>query len=101
MTEQPPVVFVIDDDPSTREAIGDLLGSVGLQVRLFGSTQDFLASERPDAPGCLVLDVRLPGPSGLDFQRELAQSAIALPPTCCSIAYARRSKRARRVGGQA
>jgi FixJ family two-component response regulator len=79
MSEEPPVVFVIDDDPSVRDALAGLLRSVGLEVLAFGSTQEFLQSERPDRPGCLVLDVRLPGRSGLDFQRELAQIGIHLP----------------------
>ena len=79
MTESPPVVFVIDDDESIREALDSLLRSVGLEVQSFGSTQEFLRSKRPDAPGCLVLDVRLPGLSGLDFQRELGESDIHLP----------------------
>jgi FixJ family two-component response regulator len=79
MSEEPPVVFVIDDDPSVRDALAGLLRSVGLNVFSFGSTQEFLQSERPDLPGCLVLDVRLPGRSGLDFQRELAQTGIHLP----------------------
>jgi FixJ family two-component response regulator len=76
---EPPVVFVIDDDESVREAVEDLLHSVGLQVRAFGSAQEFLQSQRPDAPGCIVLDVRLPGASGLEFQRVLHQSNIGLP----------------------
>jgi FixJ family two-component response regulator len=79
MSEEQHVVFVIDDDPSVRDALAGLLRSVGLEVRSFGSTQEFLHSERPDMPGCLVLDVRLPGRSGLDFQRELAQTGIHLP----------------------
>jgi FixJ family two-component response regulator len=79
MTEEHPVVFLIDDDPSVRDALKSLLRSVGLEVRAFGSAQEFLRSKRPDAPGCLVLDVRLPGPSGLDFQRDLAESNIPLP----------------------
>jgi FixJ family two-component response regulator len=79
MTESPPVVFVIDDDKSIREALASLLRSVGLEVQSFGSTHEFLRSKRPDAPGCLVLDVRLPGLSGLDFQRELNASDIHLP----------------------
>lgn len=74
-----PVVFVIDDDLSVREAVEDLLQSIGLRVQAFGSTQEFLDSKRPDAPGCLVLDVRLPGASGLEFQRSLLQSTIRLP----------------------
>jgi FixJ family two-component response regulator len=79
MSEEQPLVFVVDDDPSVREALAGLLRSVGLEVRSFGSTQEFLQSKRSDAPGCLVLDVRLPGRSGLDFQRELAESGIHLP----------------------
>src|SRR6201987_5106541 len=73
------VVFVIDDDPSMRAALEDLVTSVGLQVRLFASPQEFLHSEPPDIPGCLVLDVRLPGMSGLTFQNELAKAGISLP----------------------
>ena len=79
MPDVPAVVFVIDDDPSMRGALEDLVGSVGLQVRPFASPQDFLQSQRPDAPGCLVLDVRLPGMSGLTFQKELAKLGVALP----------------------
>jgi FixJ family two-component response regulator len=66
-----PVVFVIDDDALVRDAIEDLLQSVGLEVRLFASPGEFLKSRRPDAPGCLVLDVRLPEQSGIDFQKAL------------------------------
>ena len=79
MSEEQPVVFVIDDDPSVRDALAGLLRSVGLAAQAFASTQEFLQGERPDAPGCLVLDVRLPGRSGLDFQREMAASGIYLP----------------------
>jgi FixJ family two-component response regulator len=79
MTEEHPVVFVIDDDRSVREALEGLLRSVGLSVHAFASTQDFMQAARPDAPGCLVLDVRLPGLSGLDFQRELSKSTNPLP----------------------
>jgi FixJ family two-component response regulator len=79
MSEEQPVVFVVDDDQSVREVLASLLRSVGLEVQSFGSTQEFLQSKRADAPGCLVLDVRLPGRSGLDFQRELAESGIHLP----------------------
>jgi len=79
MTEPTPIVFVVDDDPSVRRAIKRLVGSVGLEVELFGSAQEFLRSKRPDAPSCLVLDIRLPGVSGLDFQRELAQANIHIP----------------------
>jgi RNA polymerase sigma factor (sigma-70 family) len=79
MREEQPVVFVIDDDASVRDAIADLLRSVGLTVESFGSTREFLQRERPDVPGCIVLDVRLPGPSGLEFQRTLSNSSIHLP----------------------
>jgi FixJ family two-component response regulator len=73
------VIYIIDDDPSVREALEDILDSVGLEAQSFGSTQEFLRSKRPNAPGCLVLDVMMPGKSGLDFQRELATSNIELP----------------------
>jgi FixJ family two-component response regulator len=79
MPDVPAVVFVIDDDPSMRAALEDLVGSVGLQVRAFAAPQDFLQSKRPEAPGCLVLDVRLPGMSGLTFQKELAMRGVTLP----------------------
>ena len=79
MSNPASVVFVVDDDPSVRRAIQRLVESVGLQVQLFGSAQEFLGSKRPDAPSCLVLDIRLPGISGLDFQRELAESNIHIP----------------------
>src|SRR4029077_19447141 len=79
MPDVPAVVFVIDDDPSMRGALEDLVGSVGLQVRPFASPQDFLQSKLPDAPGCLVLDVRLPGMSGLAFQKELTRLGVDLP----------------------
>jgi FixJ family two-component response regulator len=77
-TDQP-TVFIIDDDASVREALEDLFNSVGLGVEAFVSAQQFLQSKRPDAPGCIVLDVRLPGPSGLEFQRTLMKSGIFLP----------------------
>jgi FixJ family two-component response regulator len=79
MISERPVVFVVDDDVSVREALRNLLLSVGLQVRTFETAQQFLAEEKPDAPGCLVLDVRLPGLSGLDLQRELAKAGIEIP----------------------
>jgi len=79
MTEPQAVVFVIDDDPSMRVALEDLVGSVGLQVQAFASPLEFLGYKRPDAPGCLVLDVRLPGMSGLTFQQELVKEGITLP----------------------
>src|SRR5712672_4203034 len=74
-----PTVFVIDDDAAVRTAIQGLLKSVGLQSQCFGTTQEFLSSRRPDAPSCLVLDVRLPGVNGLDFQRELADAGFRIP----------------------
>lgn len=73
------IVHIIEDDASLRQAIDSLLRSVGLSTRSYGSVQSFLEGERPDAPGCLVLDVRLPGMSGLDFQSNLASHQIALP----------------------
>jgi FixJ family two-component response regulator len=79
MSSEAPVVFVIDDDVSMREALRNLLRSVGLRVETFETAREFLTSQRPDAPGCLVLDVRLPGLSGLDLQRELAKSDIKVP----------------------
>jgi FixJ family two-component response regulator len=74
-----PTVFVIDDDDLVRAAIQGLLKSVGLQVETFGTTQEFLSCKRPDGPNCLVLDVRLPGVNGLDFQRQLAESGVRIP----------------------
>ncbi len=79
MTEAPATIIVIDDDPEIREALGSLLRSVGFAVNLLASVGDFLRSERPDGPTCLVLDVRLPGQSGLDFQLELSRENIQLP----------------------
>ena len=79
MQESDPTVLVIDDDPELRSSVGRLLRSVGLDARLFVSVPDFLKSERPVGPTCLVLDVRLPGPSGLDFQRELVESDVQIP----------------------
>jgi FixJ family two-component response regulator len=74
-----PIVFVIDDDASMRRALSNLFQSVGLEVELFGSASDMLQSKLPDVAGCLVLDVRLPGLSGLDFQTELAKANIHIP----------------------
>jgi len=78
VSENKPVVFVIDDSPSVRDALDSLIRSVHLNVQAFGSIEEFLQFKRPDAPGCIVLDVRLPGLSGLDFQREMAKSNIDL-----------------------
>jgi len=77
--EPSPVVFVVDDDASIRESLTDLFLSIGLCVETFASAAEFLQSKLPDAPGCLVLDVRLPGLSGLDFQAELARAGIGIP----------------------
>ena len=78
-SESQPIVFVIDDDELIREALRSLLRSVGLRVELFGAASEFLKSKLPDAPSCLVLDVRLPGVSGLDFQTELAKANVHIP----------------------
>ena len=72
-------VLIIDDDADLRNSVGRLLKSVGLNAQLFASIPDFLKTERPNTPACLVLDIRLPGKSGLDFQRELAAANIHLP----------------------
>jgi FixJ family two-component response regulator len=74
-----PIVFVVDDDGSMREALVDLISSVGLSVQAFKCAQEFLNCRKPDAPACLVLDVRLPGASGLDLQRELLRSETPIP----------------------
>ena len=73
------MVFVVDDDAGMRAAIQGLLKSVGLRSETFGTGQDFLRSKRPDTPSCLVLDVRLPGVNGLDFQRQLTDAGICIP----------------------
>ena len=74
-----PVVFVVDDDPSMREALSSLFRSVGLRVEVFGSAPELLQGEFPDVASCLVLDIRLPKRSGLDFQAELAKAKIEIP----------------------
>src|ERR1035438_8881745 len=79
MAGEEPVVYVVDDDAAARAAIQSLLHSVGLRAETFGSAQEFLANYSPDAPACLVLDVRLPGVSGLDFQRDLAARSATIP----------------------
>lgn len=79
MVEQPPTVMVIDDDPGVRDSLGKLLRSAGFRVSLLGSVGEFLAADRPEGPTCLVLDVRLPGQSGLELQRELAGAKRQLP----------------------
>jgi FixJ family two-component response regulator len=79
ITPEGPIVFVVDDDPSMRPAMESLIRSIGLRVKSFPSAHDFLHYERPDAPACLVLDVRLPGLSGLDLQHELVSAGNAIP----------------------
>jgi|SRR5579863_4710603 FixJ family two-component response regulator len=79
MNPADPIVFVIDDDASVRDAVKRLIASVGLRVETFGSTREFLAAKRPDVPACLVLDVRLPDVSGLEFQGELAELDFQIP----------------------
>jgi FixJ family two-component response regulator len=79
MSEPEPLVIVIDDDAPTRETLSSLIRSVGLRVELFGSAQEFLKSDRRDAPGCLVLDIRLRGIGGLDLQGRLAAANIRIP----------------------
>src|SRR6516162_11959536 len=74
-----PLVFVVDDDPSVRSSLKFLLSTVGLQAETFDSADSFLHKKRPDVPSCLVLDVRLPGVSGIDFQRELTARNISIP----------------------
>src|SRR5258707_7135194 len=74
-----PTVFIIDDDPQVRTSIAGLLKSVGLRSDVFGTPQEFLDRQRPDGPSCLVLDVRLPGMNGLDFQRALAEKGVPIP----------------------
>jgi FixJ family two-component response regulator len=74
-----PVVLVVDDDAAVRESLGDLLSSVGISTMLFGSTQELLDAGLPDRPACLVLDLRLPGASGLELQSRLAEMGIAIP----------------------
>ena len=79
MNEKNPLVFVVDDDASVRDSLEDLIGSAGLEAQTFASAQEFLASPRPDVPSCLVLDVKLPGLSGLDLQQELAKLDVQIP----------------------
>ena len=78
MNPEEPIVFAVDDDVSMREALSRLFRSTGIRAQIFASAEDFLALKRPDAPACLVLDVRLPGLSGLELQRELADVAIPI-----------------------
>lgn len=79
MSDRRPTIFVVDDDPSVREAVGNLLESVGFDAQTFSSTEGFRNAPRPDAPSCLVLDIKLPGANGLDFQEALARAGISIP----------------------
>jgi FixJ family two-component response regulator len=79
MPDPRPTIFVVDDDASVRDAISNLLESVGLEAKVFGSTEEFRNAPRPNSPGCLVLDVRLPGVNGLDFQESLQKAGIFIP----------------------
>jgi FixJ family two-component response regulator len=79
MAEEGPIVYIVDDDAGVREALDSLIRSVGFSVRTFASAHDFLGSKFSTAPGCLVLDVRLPGLSGLDLQRELSRAGVSIP----------------------
>jgi len=79
MTETDAMVFVVDDDAPMRESLMNLIRSVGLRAELFASAQEFLRSKRPDVPSCLVLDVRLPGLSGLDLQRRTSEAGLEIP----------------------
>jgi FixJ family two-component response regulator len=79
MSETHPTVFVVEDDASVRDAIGNLLESVGIRSQMFGSTAEFVQGKRHEAPGCLVLDIRLPGKNGLDFQEELQKAGVDIP----------------------
>lgn len=79
MSDPKCIVFVVDDDPLVRDSVADLLGSAGFAAQTFGSATEFIEAKRPDIPACLILDVDLPGLSGLDLQTELARSGIAVP----------------------
>ena len=79
MSSKLSVVFVVDDDVSIREALKNLFRSVGLNVKTFGTAQEFLSNRQADVSGCLVLDVRLPGLSGLDLQRQLIEANVQIP----------------------
>lgn len=79
MTEPEPAIFVVDDDASVRDAISNLLDSVGLPAQAFASAEEFMNARRPDVPSCLILDVRLPGRNGLEFQDELEKEGVRIP----------------------
>jgi FixJ family two-component response regulator len=77
--DEPPIVHIVDDDDSLRQGLSSLLRSIGLTAVTYNSPQEFLQTDRLDAPGCIVLDIRLPGMSGLDFQEQLAELGVRLP----------------------
>ena len=79
MSKAEPTVFIVDDDAQMRESLRNLIRSVGLRVELFASAQEFLQGEHPDRPSCLVLDVRMPGLSGLDLQRQNSEAGLEIP----------------------
>jgi FixJ family two-component response regulator len=79
MSEADPTVFIVDDDAPLRESLRNLIRSVGLRVELFASAQEFLQSQQPDTPSCLVLDVRMPGLSGLDLQKQTSEAGLEIP----------------------
>ncbi|MEI7256741.1 response regulator transcription factor [Dickeya dadantii] len=79
LNEPAPIIYIVDDDASVRAALEDLLASVGLESQAFESPQQFISATRPDRPGCLILDVRMPGMSGLDFQDDMHRHGITLP----------------------
>jgi FixJ family two-component response regulator len=79
MSENPPTVFIVDDDPSSCAFLSLLVNSIGLRAEVFASAEEFLSKVRPDGPGCLVLDIQMPGLSGLDLQRELARTDFQIP----------------------
>jgi FixJ family two-component response regulator len=79
MPEPEPTVFIVDDDAQMRESLRNLIRSVGLRVELFASAQEFVQSQHPDAPSCLVLDVRMPGLSGLDLQKQTSEADLEIP----------------------
>jgi FixJ family two-component response regulator len=79
MPDLPPLIFIVDDDASVREAVSNLLESVGFRTQAFQSTEEFQSAARPEVPSCLLLDVRLPGVSGLEFQEILAKAGIPIP----------------------
>jgi RNA polymerase sigma factor (sigma-70 family) len=79
MSDPRPTIFVVDDDESVREAVSNLLESVGFEAKTFASTEGFRNAPRPESPSCLVLDIKLPGANGLDFQDALARAGISIP----------------------